>query len=188
MTERQEELQLPLRIVVPETVPKLVTEQDETGVRVAVAVGVRVAVGVGVNVLVGVGVDVLVGVGVDVLVGVGVDVLVGVGVDVLVGVGVAVAAARIVTSLVSESKSPVLPTRYSRAVTVTLPAQHAFRVGRRLVVSTRLRVRLSYVEQRDQLFEKPARLLFVLNSTLYSWVLSRLKARTVKASLLPAVM
>ena len=147
-------------------------ERDKPDIDTLSGRGVGVAVAVGVT---GVGDGVTVGVRV------GVGVLVGVGVDVL-------GAARTVTLSLSESRTLELPDRYSRAVTVTLPARQAFRVGRRLVVVARLMVRLSYVEQRDQVLEKPARLLFVLNETLYEWVLSKLKARTVNPSLLPAVM
>lgn len=48
--------------------------------------------------------------------------------------------------------------------------------------------RLSYVEQRVRVLEKPARELFVVSVTLYERVLSKLKARTMNSSLSPALM
>ena len=54
----QDELHLPLRVVVPETLPKLVTVQDGVGVRVGVRVAVGEAVGLGVGVRVAVAVGV----------------------------------------------------------------------------------------------------------------------------------
>ena len=127
----------------------------------------------------GVGVAVRVGVRVAVGFGVGVRVAVGFGVGVRVGLG----AARTVTVLRSECRTS--EPRYSFAVTRTLPARQVLRVGYKLVVAARLMDRLSDVAQ---LVENPARELLVSRSTLYERVLSKLKARTVNLSLLPAVM
>ena len=92
-----------------------------------------------------------------------------------------------VTVSSSVSRTSGLPDLYRRAVTVTLPASQAWRVGCQSYVELRLYSRkvLLVVEQLDR---KLALSLFTLRTTRYAPPLSKPRARTVKRSLRPSVM